>query len=129
LDVRDVVFDDPDDAWIYFCCEEPLLGESLEDFFRESRDVQPSVEPFAMRIPSRYREVLVALRIVDPEQIIRPGYDPPIPATMTMLADRKQLSEISDNVLRRIATATDVHLMRRLQRLEWYFRSVRELVS
>jgi hypothetical protein len=127
--LHDVVFDDPDDAWIYFCCEEPLLGESLEDFFGESRDVPPSEEPLAMRIPSRYREVLVALRIVNPDQIIRPGYDPPIPATITMLADRQQLCEINDNVVRRIETATDVRLMRRLQRLEWYFRSVIEMVS
>ncbi len=129
FDPGKIVFDDPDDMWIYLCCEEPLMTETLELSIEQSPSALLSDGHYAIKIPARLRNLLLELQIAEP-QFFMPLVDKTaLPEFVTMVVDRDQLLHVVGELLVTIYSSTDVHLIRRLRRIDWYLKLIRNTVE
>lgn len=128
FDPQNIVFDDPDDVWIYICWDEAVLGMAAEGQVKIA-DLRLPDGRYPIKLPARYRDIFVSEGLAPAElltgiqdEALEPGY-------VTVLLTAKDLGNLIEAITLKCFESWNQLLVRQLRRLAWYPREIYRQLS
>ena len=120
FDRDEVVFDDPDDVWIYTYCEEPVMGDAVDDLLEGQHSPAASDGRYPIKFPGRSRDLFLKHQLAPPELLAGTEQDAVIPGFVTLALTQQDVASIVDAIELKISGSEDRRLHQQLLRVVWY---------
>lgn len=106
----------------FVICEEAVMTDHLRLFDQKNPSVVLPDGRYCVKLPERMYRLMADCDLVTTKLEVANVDDGQLPRCVTFTVNPKELSGLTGGVLCGIYTATDIYVLRKLRRIEWYLK-------